>query len=398
MKEITIKYWGHHGRQEERSYQCDDYRIDMSMRAAKRVDLSELEKCQDLRSVNLSNNMLEELDLEPLSDNLSLNELMLDSNYLQILDLWPLAGCVNLQTLNLTNNRIHGLDLTPVFLKAHLHLDTFVVINADYILRFVMTRKELEKRFRLYRPDRAPWTATPVIIWNKYEMLFTPYYANFSSKPLQWSDIRDRIDTILGQVSEEQWFPIQRGLMMGLSLDELQGYDGDPRNLLEGTSGKMGFEQARQTIFENAIGLIEEQVENGGSTLFLGIDAMKTTRASKLIPKIVEARKREIEKVLVLTKGSKAIIDSLWLSHYGFMILDVLNIRSTNQFGDELILLQDRFDKLGFELQTKEVNEIVYHEDYDPIVASQSLKNYVREIASGEYDYQEPLRLPSSKP
>ncbi len=52
MKEITIKYWGHHGRQEERKFQCSDRKIDMIMRAAKKVDLSEVGNCTEIEVLN----------------------------------------------------------------------------------------------------------------------------------------------------------------------------------------------------------------------------------------------------------------------------------------------------------------------------------------------------------
>ena len=63
MEEITIRYWSPHGRQEETKYRCDDKKIDLAVRAAKRVDLTNLRRCTQLIELNLANNMLEELDL-----------------------------------------------------------------------------------------------------------------------------------------------------------------------------------------------------------------------------------------------------------------------------------------------------------------------------------------------
>ncbi|MFW9926826.1 MAG: hypothetical protein ACFFDM_08675 [Candidatus Thorarchaeota archaeon] len=375
MKEITIKSWGHLGRQEERNFQCSDRKIDMTMRAAQRVDLSEVRKCTHLEILNLSNNMLEDVDFTPLSQNQTINTLILENNHLTSLELWPLADCKALIQLKLKNNRLPELDLTPIFLRAHIDLDSSVVISADHILRFALSNHQLKERFLLVRPDKAPWTATPVIIWNNYETL---------AKRMEWSEIHNRIQTVLNQVSEIDWFAIQRGLMMALSFDELAGYDGDPRNLLSDTSTEMNYKTARQSIFSRAIELLEEQVENGGTTLFLDIESMKTTRASKLIPKVVEARKQEMENTTIQTKGSIALMNSLWLSFYGFKLLEALGI-GTQYYGDGLDSIRKSLDDLGFELKTQEVESIGTCVASDPIRASDSLKKHVLYIAEKAY-------------
>ena len=370
MTVITIKYWGHHGRQEEKKFQCGDRKIDMIMRAAQRVDLSEVSNCTELEILNLSNNMIKEIDFTPLSTCDSITTLLLENNHLTTLDLWPLADCDSLVTLDLKNNRLAGLDLTPVFLQTHIELDSSVVISADYLLRFALTSEQLKKRFLLVKPDRAPWTATPVIIWNTYEAL---------AEKIEWSQIRQRIHTILKQTNEGDWYAFQRGLLMGFSLEELAGYDGDPWNLLSTTSHDMIFTTARQTIFDRVIELLDEQVETGGSTLFLDTAAMKTTRASKLIPKIVEARKREMENTVIQTKGSVALMNSLWLTHYGFKILQALDV-GIQHYGDGLHRMRESLGDLGFDLKTEEVTSIASNVTVDPILASSSLKKYVSHV------------------
>ncbi|MFW9810284.1 MAG: hypothetical protein ACFFE6_12980 [Candidatus Thorarchaeota archaeon] len=375
MKEITIKSWGHLGRQEERNFQCTDRKIDLTMRAAQKVDLSEVSKCTQLETLNLSSNMLESVDFSPLSQNQTIMTLILENNHLTSLDLWPLANCKALSHLNLKNNRLPGLDLTPIFLRAHIELDSSVVISADHILRFSLTNHQLKERFLLVRPDKAPWTATPVIIWINYETL---------AKKIEWSEIYQRIRTIMDQVPESDWFALQRGFLMALSLNELAGYDGDPWNLLNDTSEDMDYTTARESIFSRAIELLDEQVETGGSTLFLDIEGMKKTRASKLIPKIVEARKQEMENVIVQTKGSIALMNSLWLSFYGFKMLEALGI-GTQYFGDGLGQIRKSLDDLGFELKTQEVESIAKCVSNDPIRASASLKKHILFVVENAY-------------
>ncbi|MHA1948867.1 MAG: hypothetical protein ACW987_03275 [Candidatus Thorarchaeota archaeon] len=377
MKDITIKYWGHLGRQEETKFQCADRKIDMIMRAAQRVDLSEVANCFELEILNLSNNMMEEVDLTPLSESGTLTTLLLENNHLTTLDLWPLSKCNDLVTIHLKNNRLAGLDLTPVFLSANVELDSYVVISADYILRYALTNEQFEKRFLLVRPDRIPWTAAPVIIWNKYETL---------AKTIDWSEIHQRIHTILDQVDETHWFAIQRGLLIGFSMDELAGYDGNPKNLLSTTSQDMDFSTAREAVFTRTIELLEKQVVNSGSTLFLDIEQMQTTKASKLIPKIVDARSKEMERAVVQTKWSVALMNSLWLTYYGFKILEALDI-GVEHFGDGQVQdrIRESLNSLGFELKFEPVESTVSIESKDPIHASTSLKNYVFTLIEKAY-------------
>jgi hypothetical protein len=375
MKEINIRYWGHMGRQEETKFRCSDHKIDMMMRAAQRIDLSELVNCTELEVLNLSTNMIEEIDFTPLSNSTTITSILLENNRLKILDLWPLANCQSLRLLDFKSNQLSSVDLTPVFLRANIELDSSVVISADYMLRFALTGEQLKNRFLLVRPDRAPWTATPVIIWNRYETL---------SKSFQWSEISDRIHAILDQVRDKDWFGIQRGLMMSFSLDDLAGYDGDPRDLLSATTPDMNYESARNAVFERAVELIDHQIESGGSTLFLDTEAMKTTKASKLIPKIIEARNREMENTVVPTKGSVALMNSLWMTHYGFKILQALDV-GTQHYGDGLHQMRESLDDLGFDLKTEEVASISSTKISDPIRASPSLKKHILHIVEKAY-------------
>jgi hypothetical protein len=364
MDEITIRYWSPHGRQEETKYRCSDEKIDLITRAAKKVDLTNLSKCINLVSLNLANNMIEELDLSPLVENTKLSELRLEN--LPSLNLWPLVNCMNLNTLNLTNNRIQSLDLTPVLTRTKVLVDSSVVIYADYILRYLFTTKELGERFLLVRPDRVPWTAPPVLMWTTYQSL---------AMRMQWSELRERILNILDQISIDKWYHVQRGLLIGLGMEELAGFDGNPSKLLDTTDDSMSYQAARRAIFDRTVELLDEQISKGGPTLFLDAEAMRESRASKLIAKMVEARKYEIENSVVLTKASISILNSLWLTHYGHKILKALNI-GMRHFGAE-DRLKKSFEELGFSLRFEKVESLEDVNIDDSMVASQSMKEFV---------------------
>jgi len=367
MEEIIIRYLSPHGRQEETKYRRDDKKIELIMRAAMKVNLSNLSECTNLLTLNLANNMLEELDLSPLSGNKTLVEIRLEDNHLPALNLWPLVSCPELRRLNLTRNRLHALDVTPVLVRSQVQLDSSVVMSSDSITRYLLTTNQLADRLLLVRPDRVSWTAPPVLMWTSYKTL---------AKKMGWAAIRERIVTVLNQITEIDWYAVQRGLLIGFGMEELAGFDGNPSELLADTTGSMDYKSARRSIYDRAVELLDDQISNGGPTLFLDIEEMKETRASKLIAKIVEARRNEIENTTVLTKGSISLMNSLWLTHYGYKILEALGV-GMKHFGVEIEMVQQSFDELGFSLKTREVESIEAVDIKEPIVSSQSMKNFV---------------------
>lgn len=337
------------------------------MRAARKVDLSNLRRCTELVTLNLANNMLEELDLSPLSDSQTLVEIRLENNHLPTLELWPLSSCKGLTRLNLTQNRLPALDVTPILTNSSILLDSSVVISSDNILRYFLVTNELAERLLLVRPDRAPWTAPPVVMWVSYETL---------AKKMEWSAIRERIFVVLDRITKNDWYSIQRGLLIGFGMEELAGFDGDPSKLLEHTDESMDYETARRVIFDSTVELLDEQITNHGPTLFLDAEAMKETRASKLIVKIVEARKREIENATVLTKGSTSLMNSLWLTHYGYRILEALGV-GMRHFGVAIEGIKQSFGEIGLSLKTLEVDSFEAVDVEDSVVCTQSMRNFV---------------------
>ncbi|MFW9961177.1 MAG: hypothetical protein ACFFDV_09170 [Candidatus Thorarchaeota archaeon] len=373
MEEITIRYWSPHGRQEETKFHIGHSKIDLVMRAAKKIDLSNISKCSKLQTLDLSHNMLDELNLTALASCTSLNVLRIQSNHLASLDLWPLIDCIGLRELDLSENRLHSIDLSPIFLKTRVRLDSSVAVYADSLLRYIFVRDELVQRFHLVRPDGAPWTAPPVIMWSRY--------ADLASK-IGWAEVKRRIDSLLRDVTSEQWYSAQRGLLNGLDMAELAGYDGNPKMLLEGTDESDSFKDASHIIFDNAVQLLDAQLDNDGPTLFLDIQKMRKTSASKLIPKIVERRKDEIETTFIPSLGSKVFLESLWMTHYGFQILKAANVAIVTNL-ESFRSIKDSFAEVGLAIKT--------HETSMPQLAdsgsiSNGMRSHVLAIIQGSYD------------
>ena len=373
MDDIVIRYWSPHGRQEETKFRSGHSKIDLVMRAAKRIDLTNLRTCNKLESLDLSNNMLETLDLTPVSFCSTLKEVNLRNNHLTTLDLWPLVYCSSLCELDLSENRIHSIDYSPIFLRTRVKLDSSVVIQVDHMLRYVFTNEELAERIHLRRSDGAPWSAIPVIIWNDHRVM---------SRSIDWSTMKERMILLMESVPKDKWFNCQRGLLQSLGFSELSGYDGNPLDLIETTSNNMSYTEARNAIYDRTIELLELQLANEGSTIFLDIEKMKNTRASKIIPLIVELRKKEVENTIIQTKGSEVYLMPLLLTHYGLTIIKAMKMTFTTD-SEGWHKIKTNFEELGLDLQTKKV------QSFQPSYSEQKshgMRKYAFNYAQGLYD------------
>lgn len=378
MNSIRIKHDGDLGRQEEPEYSAEASEIRFRNMHAKEVDLSDLAECKNLASLDLSRNALETIDLTPLSNCPMLERIIARENRIELLDLWPLAENSLLKHVDLTLNRtLRSLDVTPVIGRALLSLDASVVLTADSILIWLLTRKDLEDMVFLVRTDRVGWSGFPVIIWRGYE--------SFAGE--KWYVTRHRIESVLARTSRGNWFSAQRGMMVGLGMGELSGYDGDPRELFKGTKNEMSYAEAVGEIHERALQLLESQVAGGGSTLFLDTELMRKTGASRLIPALVESRKREIDEIRIPLRASRVYLRGLWLTHYGFQVLSALGLGLRTDL-EGLNRLETCFNELGFELRTTE-NPAV--RPRSSVSASDSLQKHVYHLALGHYDTRQPM-------
>ena len=383
LDEIIIKYWSPHGRQEETKFQCNDIRVDLVMRAAQRIDLDNLSKCLQLQKLDLSQNMLEEIDFTPLSNCSELEEIILQSNHLTQLDLWPLRSMSKLRSIDLTQNRIRSIDMTPIYRVDFNQLDSSVVVTGDAVLQYIFTKQRLKRQFRLLRSDEVNWSAAPVVIWNSYSEMKDIY---------SWPQLRERIEFVLHSLLPLDWYGVQRGLMKGFDISMLGGFDGNPELLLEKAKSVNSYEEARQAIFDTAVMLIEEQLQSGGPTLFLDIEQIKDTSASKLIPHIVDRRRAEIEKTVLYVRGSTVYLSPLWTTHYGYKILSVapilkkLNFKGSGLMSTDLEgleVIRKYFDELDLELVTQMIKDEHYKIECP---YSLSLERHMMHVLSNDYD------------
>lgn len=368
MSKLVIRYVSPHGRQEEGKFKSDASRIELSMRAVIDIDLAPLQNCNHLERLELSHNFIETLDLKPLRDMGSLQVIRLRDNRLTDLDLWPLHNCPNLVEIELTENRLRTLDVTPIFTCSLLLTDSSVVITADRILKHVLTPEKVMAQFQSVRTDRTAWTATPVVIWNDYDTLV---------KKIGWPLVIRRMKSVLSKIPKADWFGVQKGLLESLNMHELSGLDTDPKEILADVSEEEDFESSRERVYDRAVELLAAQVEQGGPTLFLDVLKMQDTRASRLIPSIVQQRKTELEDLEVQTLQGTTFLHSIWMTSYGFDVLSALDCGLTANY-EEMKQVKAAFDEAGFDLAQRRVPSIT-HPNWDN--TSRSFRRFIFRLA-----------------
>jgi hypothetical protein len=281
--EIQINYETSEGNREKAVFTLDDTRINLSGRGISKVDLAPLSEHSKLLALDLSDNDLVNVDLSPLSSCKNLEQIRLDQNH-----------------------RMEFLDLTPLVFLSHLSL---IVVDDSINATMDPLWKHLEGR-------------TAKIFGN---VTYPTYEAIVTDQG--WPTFRDSRLNWLHSVPEIDWFQVQRGLLCELGMQELSGFDGNPRSILEPITGNLSYEEAHRAVYENVVGLLETQLKGGGSTLFLEVDVMKKTVASRLISLLVERRETEMEEVEVLIHKDMMETTALWCTTHGARLIRGLGFR-----------------------------------------------------------------------
>jgi hypothetical protein len=368
MKCFSIVYESYHGRQTDNTYDAKSTKIDLSMRMATKIDLTSLSGTQCLESLDLSKNRLESINLEPLSNIKTLRRLNLGGNRLEEIDLWPLRGLDSLDAVDLVGNRLREVNLTPVIQKTACQLDDDTKVGIDRVLRYVVGGKDTA-RITLYKPTGEKVEKSPRLQWKNYNEL-VPRSG--------WPAVRRYLVKIIEALDQRVWFRAQKGLLEGFQMEELSGFDGDPMLLLEHTDGLTDYANVRDKIYDNAIVLLEEQIDKGGPTLFLDLQKMSDTRASKLVSLISAARAAEILKVAVQVGGNRVNLFPLWLTYYGSELLRVLRFGLTTDLRG-LDLVSRNLGQIGYNLRTQEVDP---SSSMRPENVSEGLVDFMYSIAS----------------
>jgi len=315
MTDLVITHWGPQGRQQYTTEASDASHIGLKNRSIKRIDLSGLAGCRQLNRLDLSSNLIEKINLTPLASCRCLQGLDISSNKLQALDLYPLRKIFTLNSLDFSSNPLESVDITPVFPRAKISMSRGTKVILSLIYRYLLTLGDVSKVVLTDGFDSSEYS--PKIHWATVEEQVNDYGL---------AKILSSMHEVLETVSASDRFPLQRGLMTAFSLEELGGYDGNPKNLLSQINTEDSFESVRDVVLDTAAKLLMDQIRNGGSTLFLDSEKIADSRASLLTPHLAERRKREVSEAPVLKRRDSYDLSALALTFYGFQIICALGL------------------------------------------------------------------------
>ncbi len=339
--------------------------IHLGYNLLREIDLDPLAELQDLRVLDLGTvsdsrypgNEITRIDLRPLSDCHQLNALNLSGNNLAMCDLEPLSSCKKLVTLDLCNNPLRQLDLSP--LDDLPNLKRVSVKNCQLesvILPATQSLQELQlQQNRLTHLDFSPLA--------RCEELTTLKLLPNRFRSLDLSPLRNCTHLHFA----EDRCAIQELMLNHLGLTAFAGFDGDllclmrPLKMVDATY-----------IVDSLIKEIEEQLCNGGPTVFFDIERILETPAAGLVPLIVERRQIEIEELVIYLGNDEVDLRPLWLTEYGFRVLSHFGMDLFCNI-DEFTKIQMAFHSLGFEIPTTRILEDRRYS----VHASESMREFV---------------------
>jgi hypothetical protein len=144
------------------------------------------------------------------------------------------------------------------------------------------------------------------------------------------------------------------GLLEGFGLGEIGGVDSSPVAIVELAQSAADIHEARNLITAGMIELLEEQFANGGSTLFIDLEEISTTKASKLIPQIHELREVEIEETYLPVVQGMADLRYLWMTYYGFSILSTMKVKDVRMNLRMLRSIQNAMERIDVTLRLED--------------------------------------------
>ncbi|NHJ14525.1 MAG: leucine-rich repeat domain-containing protein [Candidatus Thorarchaeota archaeon] len=378
-----------------------------------KIDLAHLGYCKELQYLGLGNNALSKLDLSPLEGKTNLRKLKLENNRIRKIDLSPLRDATNLAALDISGNRIHEIDLSPLSglpsleelsLRSNLLVPFSVMSlaccrhlskldfrrNAIPILDIsgplctespnlsisvdMITRLEADSILKVAGP--------------KLQLAYNASMSNLHWRPLNalfeefgWEEVKKRIQMYLKCLPGARKFAAKRAFFEEVGMEEVSGVDKDIAPLLESTGKRKTLRSIKKKLYAGVVELLQEQIEKGGSTFFLDVEAMKETQGASLAEHIVERRNREIEDAVVPIKGGRVHLEPLWLTVHGFHILSSLKMPLKTTTPKKFKQVENAFAEQGFKVKTAKFKEERLAKQYS-VAMSSELRQYILELAA----------------
>ncbi len=152
---------------------------------------------------------------------------------------------------------------------------------------------------------------------------------------------------------------------------------------MESIESDVSFRQAKSQLYAGVIGLLHEQLDEGGSTFFLDIDKLRKKRREVLISKIEERRVEEIQNTVVPQKKGSVHLEPLWLTVYGFEVLKNLKMPVKKTTVERFERVERALLEQGLAFKTKRFKKKRLSKQYS-VAMSRELKQYILSLASSK--------------
>jgi len=336
-----------------------------SMNYLQKIDLSPLSQCVNLQTLDLGANRLQEVSLEPLKNLTALRRFRFDNNKISSIDLRHISASQNLRFIDLSTNRLNTIDLWPLAActqldKLHLYGNNITQVDVTPLLL-------LGDPARIYVDEGTEITTYPgfegyIETDDENSVSRHRWMASTSSGQGQidnfgWNRILELIPEIRSRIADNGDLLIQLLLLKALNVQELGLYDGPLDNILDYIPKDADLRTAREKVYDRMVTLVENQLIQNGLTLFIDVDSLTTTRASKLIPLVLEKRRREIEKIVLPVKDNRVDLKPLWLTSYGFAILRGLGVFDLDISRSGFDKIRKAFKEAGLKIRTTQKNK-----------------------------------------
>jgi hypothetical protein len=173
-----------------------------------------------------------------------------------------------------------------------------------------------------------------------------------------WQNLFNSVLRFCDRFTEAQQIRFQRMFLKLLRMDELGIFDGPLKEILSPVPEDVGFLTARSILYDRIIELIGNQLDRKGPTLFMDIDRLATTRGSRLVPKILERREKEIQNLRIPIYNGFANLMPLWMTTYGHAVLKSLDIEEIEIPHARLRKIRGVLKDAGLKIRTRRIKEL----------------------------------------
>lgn len=200
-------------------------------------------------------------------------------------------------------------------------------------------------------------------------------------KTTDWNHIVNETLKSLESLQGNDLFAAERDLLRHFRLPEFLGYDGRIGDLLLQTNqSDLDFTQGRSHLYYLLLEKVEDQISQGGPTVFLSMTRLDTKRSSTLKQDIIVRRNEIFEKSPAVWDGYDYDLRPLWLSSYGYAVLSSYGA-STWAGPKDFVRIQIAFMKLDLQVEIADGSKIDYgyrpHIPDSPFCMSKEMIYYI---------------------